>query len=51
MARDRETDEQLRADGWAVYRYWEHDGPSVIASKIISLVREAIETTAEPVSA
>jgi len=44
MQRDRETDEQLREQGWTVYRFWEHIGSAAIASDIIRLVREAMET-------
>jgi len=35
IQRDRETVEQLREQGWTVYRYWEHEGPSAIARAII----------------
>jgi len=51
MERDRETDQQLRDAGWAVYRYWEHDGPSAIAACIIRAVHDAVDATAEALSA
>ncbi|MFC8099978.1 very short patch repair endonuclease [Streptomyces sp. NPDC057363] len=31
MARDRETSEQLRKEGWTVLRFWEHEAPDAIA--------------------
>jgi len=51
MERDRETDRQLRDAGWAVYRYWEHDGPAYIAANIIRVVRVAADAAAEALSA
>ncbi|AVM65836.1 very short patch repair endonuclease [Dietzia sp. oral taxon 368] len=32
--RDRRTDELLRARGWTVLRYWEHEDPDHVASTI-----------------
>ncbi len=51
MHRDRETDEQLREQGWAVHRYWEHDGPEAIASEIVRRVRDAIEAAPHALTA
>ncbi|MEV7858184.1 very short patch repair endonuclease [Streptomyces hirsutus] len=31
MARDRETSEHLREQGWTVLRFWEHETPAAIA--------------------
>ncbi|MFH9735913.1 very short patch repair endonuclease [Streptomyces sp. NPDC017260] len=31
MARDRETSEHLRKEGWTVLRFWEHEAPDAIA--------------------
>lgn len=31
MARDRETSEHLREQGWTVLRFWEHEAPDAIA--------------------
>lgn len=38
-ARDRETDEKLRAAGWTVIRCWEHDEPSAVAAEVERIVR------------
>ena len=40
VARDRETDERLSAAGWQVLRFWEHEDPGDIASKIERAVRQ-----------
>ncbi|MFF8651713.1 very short patch repair endonuclease [Streptomyces griseoluteus] len=38
MARDRDTDDQLRAAGWTVLRFWEHDPAEECALKIAATV-------------
>ncbi|MFD7487416.1 very short patch repair endonuclease [Streptomyces mirabilis] len=38
MARDRDTDEQLKAAGWTVLRFWEHDPADDSAVKIAAAV-------------
>ncbi|MEV6289901.1 very short patch repair endonuclease [Streptomyces sp. NPDC051896] len=38
MARDRETTEHLRAAGWTVLRYWEHEAPDAVAEDVRSAV-------------
>lgn len=37
--RDRDTNEQLRAAGWTVLRFWEHEDTDRIASAIVGVVR------------
>ncbi|WP_345799930.1 very short patch repair endonuclease [Microbacterium sp. AZCO] len=36
--RDRDTDAALRAAGWTVLRYWEHEPPAVVADDIEKVV-------------
>lgn len=36
--RDLDTDERLRAAGWTVLRFWEHEETHDIASTIVSVV-------------
>ncbi|MFD9983537.1 very short patch repair endonuclease [Streptomyces massasporeus] len=38
VARDRDTDEQLKAAGWTVLRFWEHDPAEDCAIKIAATV-------------
>ncbi|MCM2427681.1 very short patch repair endonuclease [Streptomyces sp. RKAG337] len=40
VARDRDTDEQLRAAGWTVLRFWEHESPNECALTIFDTVSE-----------
>ncbi|WUB64323.1 very short patch repair endonuclease [Streptomyces sp. NBC_00582] len=40
MARDRDTDQQLRDAGWLVLRFWEHTPAEETAAEIIRLVIE-----------
>ncbi|MET7271510.1 very short patch repair endonuclease [Streptomyces flaveolus] len=44
MARDRETSEHLRQQGWTVLRFWEHEAPDAIALT----VREARAAASGP---
>jgi DNA mismatch endonuclease, patch repair protein len=39
VRRDRDTDERLRAAGWRVLRFWEHDGCDGPAQKVARIVR------------
>lgn len=41
VARDRNTDARLRAAGWTVLRYWEHEDPDRIADKVVQAVRRS----------
>lgn len=36
--RDRETTERLRAEGWTVLRFWEHEDPATVAAAVIDAV-------------
>ncbi len=40
IERDRETDAQLRAAGWTVLRFWEHEAPAAVAAQIAAAVRD-----------
>ena len=35
VARDRDTDEKLLAEGWRVVRIWEHEDPAVAADRVV----------------
>jgi DNA mismatch endonuclease Vsr len=37
--RDADTDARLRAAGWTVLRFWEHDDPTAAARKVLKAVR------------
>lgn len=37
--RDADTDERLRNAGWTVVRLWEHEDPTVAATRVAALVR------------
>lgn len=39
--RDEDTNNRLRAAGWAVMRFWEHDDPEEAARRVATLVRRA----------
>lgn len=39
VARDREVDGVLAAEGWSVLRAWEHEDPVAIADRVEALVR------------
>ncbi|MER6248107.1 very short patch repair endonuclease [Streptomyces griseorubiginosus] len=40
MARDIETTEHLRAAGWEVLRFWEHEAPQDVAEEVRRVVTE-----------
>jgi len=40
VARDRDTDERLRAKGWTVLRFWEHEDPDRVANRIGRILDE-----------
>jgi DNA mismatch endonuclease (patch repair protein) len=39
-ARDADTDERLRIDGWRTIRVWEHEPPQLAALRIITVVED-----------
>jgi DNA mismatch endonuclease (patch repair protein) len=39
QARDRDTDERLRAAGWLPLRVWEHEEPEAVAARVTEAVR------------
>lgn len=39
--RDASTDDALRAEGWTVLRFWEHEPPEAVAAAITAAVRAA----------
>ena len=39
VARDRDTEAQLRERGWTVLRAWEHEDPTVVADRIETVLR------------
>lgn len=45
--RDRQTDRDLAAAGWSVFRVWEHERPSTAANRIARTVRARLAATAE----
>ncbi|SNS55419.1 very short patch repair endonuclease [Rhodococcoides kyotonense] len=40
VARDRNTDERLAAEGWTVIRIWEHEDPVVAADRVVGALAE-----------
>ncbi len=53
VTRDRDTDEQLKAAGWTVLRFWEHDSAEQTAVQIaatVSRIRAAERTRRCPPS-
>lgn len=40
VERDRETDDALRAAGWLVLRFWEHEPPALVADRIVEALRQ-----------
>jgi DNA mismatch endonuclease (patch repair protein) len=42
VVRDRDTDARLRAAGWTVIRFWEHEPSKSIASEIVTVYRSLI---------
>jgi DNA mismatch endonuclease (patch repair protein) len=39
-SRDRDTERTLRAAGWKVLRFWEHEEPAIAARKVADALRE-----------
>ena len=40
QARDRDTDDRLRADGWKVVRVWAHEPPKQAATRIATIIEK-----------
>lgn len=38
--RDLETTTQLRAAGWEVMRFWEHEAPTAVAERVLARIRQ-----------
>ena len=49
VSRDAETRRLLQDAGWVVVRVWEHEDPTVAASRIESLIQGGDSTGLEPV--
>ena len=45
QARDRDTDDKLRAAGWTPMRVWEHEPPIEAANRVAAVVQAAREQT------
>ena len=43
MARDADTDERLRAEGWKVIRVWAHEAPARVAAQVATIVEKRRE--------
>ena len=43
--RDRESSEAFEADGWRVFRFWEHENVDRVAESVLAAVREAADRT------
>ncbi len=43
MARDNDTDERLRAEGWKVIRVWSHEEPKVAARRVANILERRRE--------
>ncbi|MFM2153105.1 MAG: hypothetical protein RL199_1540 [Pseudomonadota bacterium] len=48
VARDHDTDERLRADGWKVIRVWAHEEPKVAARRIAQILERRRERMRRP---
>jgi DNA mismatch endonuclease (patch repair protein) len=44
VARDRDTDERLRAAGWTVLRVWEHESPDDAATRVATAVTNGVRS-------
>ncbi|MEU6249810.1 very short patch repair endonuclease [Glycomyces sp. NPDC047010] len=49
--RDQETDERLKAEGWLVLRFWEHEGAEQCASTVCREVISRRQSSAAPQTA
>lgn len=46
MARDRETTDHLKALGWTVLRFWEHEDPEAVARAVANARNAAVPRSA-----
>ena len=44
VARDRDTDERLRGEGWQVVRFWEHMSPAEAVPALEAVLRSVVES-------
>ena len=51
MARDRETNTYLSANGWTVFRFWEHEDMELAANVIEQVIRKHESGTGLPIEA
>lgn len=48
MARDLDTNDRLRAEGWTVLRFWEHEHAKDVAREIAAVVASKREPLGKP---
>lgn len=48
VARDAATTEQLRAAGWTVLRFWEHEDPDSVTATVATAVQGQGPTEGKP---
>ncbi|MDF4251538.1 very short patch repair endonuclease [Streptomyces sp. WMMB303] len=48
VERDQETNAQLRAEGWTVMRFWEHESPEAVMRLVAGAVERERESRRNP---